>query len=143
MAHWWPKIPALTLLAWALGTAAAQAQVRYIPVTEAPGQVQTTVPFASDEVIMSSPAAEGPVVGCPDCMRGNATGNYPPQGKIRACLARFGVGCWAHHDEFGCDSCESELRFIFGSCRAFFRFNCQPGPPIIPVPDGYTLPPGH
>jgi hypothetical protein len=66
-----------------------------------------------------------------------------PNAPWRCCLARHGMGCWAHHDEFGCDSFCSEARFIFGSCRAYFGFNCSPGPPYIPTPPGYSLPPGH
>jgi hypothetical protein len=51
----------------------------------------------------------------------------------------FLLDCWAHHDEHGCSSFCSEVRFAFGSCRAYFGEKCGPTPPIVPVPPGYTI----
>ncbi|MGF1579083.1 MAG: hypothetical protein ACFCD0_06935 [Gemmataceae bacterium] len=59
----------------------------------------------------------------------------------RAKLNRYGLGCHAHHDQFGCSSLWSEIRFAFGSCRAYFGEPCRPGPIRIPVPEGYVPPP--
>jgi hypothetical protein len=44
-------------------------------------------------------------------------------------LNNHGMGCWSHHVVFGCGSFHSEMRFIFGSCRAFFGDRCVPNPP--------------
>jgi hypothetical protein len=39
------------------------------------------------------------------------------------------VGCWTHHDMFGCGSFRGDFIFTFGSCRAFFGQGCLKGPP--------------
>jgi hypothetical protein len=49
------------------------------------------------------------------------------------------VGCWAHHNMFGCSSFHSEATFIFGSCRAFFGQQCLKEPPpdeLAPMREG-------
>lgn len=46
------------------------------------------------------------------------------------------LGCWSHHNRFGCGSFRSEMTFIFGSCRAFFGDPCRKGPPPSPLPSG-------
>jgi hypothetical protein len=49
------------------------------------------------------------------------------------------LGCWKHHNMFGCSSCQSELTFIFGSCRAFFGEQCLKEPPpdeLAPMREG-------
>lgn len=50
---------------------------------------------------------------------------------------RLASECWSHHNSFLCGSCESELRFVFGSCRQFFGEPCLPGPATYP----YAPPP--
>ncbi len=69
---------------------------------------------------------------------------YPPirtqtgYRPIRNTLQYLGVCCWSHHNSYySCGSLCSELRFVFGSCRAFFGEPCQHGPPAMPLPDGY------
>ncbi len=49
------------------------------------------------------------------------------------------VGCWAHHNAFGCTSFPAEMDFIFGSCRSFFGQTCLKQPPpdeLAPMRDG-------
>lgn len=41
-------------------------------------------------------------------------------------LHNHGLLCYAHHNEMGCGSFTSEMRFIFGSCRTFFSQKCIP-----------------
>jgi hypothetical protein len=50
--------------------------------------------------------------------------------------------CWANHDEYGCDSFWGEVRFAFGSCRAYFGETCERARKEVPVPPGYSLVPG-
>jgi hypothetical protein len=69
--------------------------------------------------------------GCASC-NGDGQGHYHP---IRHALL---LDCWAHHDEHGCSSLCSELRFAFGSCRQYFGERCGPNAPAVPVPPGYT-----
>jgi hypothetical protein len=76
-------------------------------------------------------------------------GRYPqpsgcgvPQTHTRRFFNNLGLGCWTHHDQFGCSSFWSEFRFVFGSCRSFFGEPCAQGPPRIPVPPGYVPPQG-
>jgi hypothetical protein len=52
------------------------------------------------------------------------------------------LGCWTHHNRFGCGSLHSEWTFIFGSCRAFFGDPCRKGPPPSPLPPGSNPPDG-
>jgi hypothetical protein len=144
MAHWWYKIPLLALAVWGLGTTALQAQTQTIPVYEVPDAVPGTMPVSQGMIV--SPVAQPVGGGCAECMQGNTQGNMQGQyqsGPLKACLNRFGVGCWSHHDEYGCDSFWGQMRFAFGSCRAYFGFHCQNSPPYIPVPEGYSLPPGY
>jgi hypothetical protein len=81
--------------------------------------------------------------GCATCKDGHGHGSGSGRGPICSAFRYvFGCDCWAHHDEFGCSSFHADMRFIFGSCRAFFGETCPPGPPPVPVPPGYSLPPG-
>ncbi len=87
--------------------------------------------------------------GCGACDGGCQQGMFPRlraacqgcKGKGKECLNQFGLGCHAHHDQYGCSSLWSELRFAFGSCRAFFGEPCRPGPLRVPVPPGSNPPP--
>ncbi len=67
---------------------------------------------------------------------------FPRKGPVRDwfhdCMHKQGVGCWSHHNYYGCSSWKSEATFVFGSCRAFFGEPCLPGPPQAPVPPGYA-----
>jgi hypothetical protein len=49
------------------------------------------------------------------------------------------LGCWTHHNAFGCGSFHSDATFIFGSCRAFFGQQCLKEPPpdaLAPMREG-------
>jgi hypothetical protein len=49
------------------------------------------------------------------------------------------VGCWAHHNMFGCGSFRSEMNFIYGSCRSFYGQSCLKEPPpdaLAPMREG-------
>jgi len=71
---------------------------------------------------------------------------FPRTGPVRDwfydCAHKKGVGCWSHHNYYGCSSWKSEGTFIFGSCRSFFGEPCLAGPPQPPYPPGYEPPPG-
>ncbi len=59
---------------------------------------------------------------------------YGPR-PMRNALNFLGVCCWSHHtSHMSCGSLCSELRFVFGSCRAFFAEPCEHGPPGHGVP---------
>lgn len=46
-------------------------------------------------------------------------------------------GCWAHHNQPpGCSSLWAELRFGFGSCRAWYGEPCPGNAPAVPLPEG-------
>lgn len=49
---------------------------------------------------------------------------------------RYGrpLGCWASFNGYGCSSLESEIAFVFGSCRTFFGEPCLKGAPPSPLP---------
>ena len=70
---------------------------------------------------------------------------FPRKGPVRDwfhdCMHGIGVGCWSHHNYYGCSSWKSEFTFVFGSCRQFFGEPCLAGPPQPPYPPGYTPPP--
>jgi hypothetical protein len=59
-----------------------------------------------------------------------------PRQPVCDFFRKCGCGCWSHHNCPGCGSLESETRFIFGSCRAFFGEPCMRGPRDLPVPIG-------
>jgi hypothetical protein len=52
------------------------------------------------------------------------------------------LGCWASFNGYGCSSLCSELAFIFGSCRTFYREPCLKGAPPSPLPPDIWAPPG-
>jgi len=85
--------------------------------------------FPGNALIPGSPYAPSP-------------GGYVPPPPVPApgmgcpCLNRHGLGCWAHHDQFGCSSLHSTLVFQFGSCRAFFGETCRQESPPLPIPNG-------
>jgi hypothetical protein len=64
-----------------------------------------------------------------------------PNGLVRCAVwKQRPCGCWAHHNLMGCGSFASEMRYIFGSCRAFFGSCCfkeQPALPVTPCPKPY------
>lgn len=56
---------------------------------------------------------------------------------VRDCLRNLNFTCWAHHNQLTCGSLVSELRFAFGSCRAWYGEQCPASPPAVPAPAGY------
>jgi hypothetical protein len=53
-------------------------------------------------------------------------------------------GCWAdYNSDYNCGSFHSECRFIFGSCRQFWREPCFTAPPPSPFGPEYDCPPTH
>ncbi len=65
------------------------------------------------------------------------------QEQSKHCLVRWWKNrpwnCWSHHNSFLCSSCESEWRFVFGSCREWWGEPCLKGPPTYP----YLPPPPY
>jgi hypothetical protein len=68
---------------------------------------------------------------------GLAPAPYPERRRPLAWLRNHPWKCWAHHNTLGCGSCQSELAFLFGSCRTFFGEPCFKGPPPPPWPPGF------
>lgn len=55
----------------------------------------------------------------------------------------LGPHCYAHHDDYyPCTTFWSQFCFTFGSCRNFYGNPCRQGPMPVPIPPGYSLPPG-
>jgi hypothetical protein len=44
------------------------------------------------------------------------------------------LGCWASFNGYGCSSLQSELGFVFGSCRKFYSEPCLKGAPPSALP---------
>jgi len=76
------------------------------------------------------PAAVAPA-SCPALVADPAHGPGDPERQhlFTRVANKYGMGCYATHDSFGCGSAHAHLTFIFGSCRAFFGEPCQPNPP--------------
>lgn len=53
---------------------------------------------------------------------------------VREWFRGHGLCCWSHHNEMGCGGWQSDLKFIFGSCRTFFGETCPRSAPPLPVP---------
>src|SRR5438067_1286407 len=66
---------------------------------------------------------------CADSSRGAGPGGPERKHLLTRVANKYGVGCNATHDSFGCGSAQAQLTFIFGSCRAFFGEPCEPPPP--------------
>lgn len=112
------------------------------PATIPPGPA-AGVPFPPAQPATEPPA---PAAGTGGNVAPGGQGCRSCSGKGGLCrrvLNHFGIGCWAHHDQYGCSSFMSECRFVFGSCRAYFGQRCSPDPPPVPTPPGYYLPPNY
>jgi hypothetical protein len=72
--------------------------------------------------------------GSSDCGCGGAGGHHLLQHSHVLGWLHNNCGCWSHHNSFGCGSCLSEYKFVFGSCRSFFGEPCMHGPPPSPIP---------
>jgi len=91
------------------------------------GACLTAMLHAQDPVVVSesSPAAAANGAACSTfatARPGHKLSNSP----VANALHNHGLLCYAHHNEMGCGSLTSELRFIFGSCRTFFSQKCIP-----------------
>jgi hypothetical protein len=79
-------------------------------------------------VLAQAPAPEAR----PGCEAGCRNGSGDAQTGRSAGLRRLfhgqGIGCQENYDG-ACSSLAAELRFVFGSCRTFFREPCIPNPP--------------
>jgi hypothetical protein len=60
--------------------------------------------------------------------------SWPQKGERHRTWSQPPKGCFSHHNRFSCGSFESEMRFLFGSCRAFFGDPCLKKPQPVPVP---------
>jgi hypothetical protein len=95
---------------------AEEASQKALPLGQAKGATVTSVEASS-----STPMAadEGTISGTP--------GRHH---LLPKCMAKIHSWCcWSHHNRLGCGSANSDLTFIFGSCRTFFGEPCLPGPP--------------
>lgn len=91
-----------------------------------PLSAQTVQPVAG--VVVGSPnppphaAFDPALAGTPDQAN---VGAAQPRGPIRGFFNRHGVCC--QNNRLGaCSNLAAELRFIFGSCRAFYNEPCVP-----------------
>jgi hypothetical protein len=116
----------------------------------APTAQATPVTTGNDAVTPKVDGQVDEIQNCTSCSAGNGKsrpgGLFYGQGcgcggdgQVHPIHHFFLLDCWAHHDEHGCSSLCSELRFAFGSCRAYFGEKCGPTPPMVPVPPGYTI----
>jgi hypothetical protein len=83
-------------------------------------------PVIADQAAVAAPAGDDPVMHRSHPLH-DAFANHLP------------LGCWTHHNMFGCGSFKSEATFIFGSCRAFFGQECLKEPPadaLAPLREG-------
>jgi hypothetical protein len=98
-----------------------------------PTQPQTTV----DPTSTDAPACDGQAAPRTHLLRDAFENRSRP---LHDALANHQpVGCWAHHNMFGCGSFHSEMTFIFGSCRAFYGQQCLKEPPpdeLAPMREG-------
>jgi hypothetical protein len=90
------------------------------------------------------PPGQVPPGGSEACANGNGAGGGSKYSWLQGDHPI--VGCWTHHNLFGCGSFRSETNFIFGSCRSFFGQACLKEPPpgeFAPMLDGtpYAVPP--
>lgn len=116
----------------------ANAQTTTTPVTlpnyPPPGPVPPVGPYSPYYQTTYFPMEQSRT-GCSTCDTGSS--KMP---RVKRFLNDCGLGCWGHHDHYGCGSCWAQTRFVFGSCRAFFGEPCALQPPRIPTPDGYEPP---
>ncbi len=90
---------------------------------------------AQDAVPLPGPATPGPT---PD-------GKWYPYGPlevqeisaatprhrrpVNTVLRYFGACCWSDVNHVGCGSLKSECTYVFGSCRSFYKEQCEAPPP--------------
>src|SRR5262249_19506121 len=115
------------------------------PGTPLPPPALTTTPSEASGVVPLSPQLDAPGMGGPPAPYAEfdpSVFNYVPMKDPQRGWIRRPAGCYTHHNRFSCGSWGSELRFLFGSCRAFFGEPClkPPVPVGEPVP-GLRLPP--
>jgi hypothetical protein len=67
-----------------------------------------------------------------------------PVQPVRDCWRWINGACWAHHNApASCGNLLSELRFGFGSCKAWYGEPCTGNAPAVPLPGGgYGVIPG-
>lgn len=94
-----------------------------------PGPPPMASRFPGNALIPGSPYAPPPAGYTPPTPVSLPASRHP-------CLNRLGMCCWTDHNQFTCSSLQSELIFIFGSCRCFFGERCNQGPHALPVPNG-------
>jgi hypothetical protein len=85
-----------------------------------------TQPVTAGAVVADTPVGESPL----------PHHSHPVRDAMESHLP---LGCWTHHNMFGCGSCRSDATFIFGSCRAFFGQQCLKEPPpdaLAPMREG-------
>jgi len=70
------------------------------------------------------------------CARHSLLALLRPKTYIDAIRSHQSLGCYGHHNDYSCGSCQSECVFLFGSCRQFYGERCLKEPPLSPVP-GY------
>jgi hypothetical protein len=118
-----------------LGLVAASASAQYTPPIDANGgtppitthgEVQVVNPLYGVVAPIHEPSELTPLQQrkrlCPTCHR---------------ILNRCNFCCWGDHTYPGTGNLHSELVFLFGSSRKFFREPCLGSTPPAPVPEGY------
>lgn len=125
---------AVGLLAAGLPVRASAQDVRRPADTwEPPGSVVVVPAQPGPDPVLTDPAASPPP---------QAT-SHGPFRWLSEWRANRRFGCWTSYPEAGCGNFRSDLIFVFGSCRTFYREPCLQGPTPVPLPPGYLLPDGR
>lgn len=132
---WW----ALAVLAAMRSTAGAQ---------EVPRPVDAAIPPGAVMVVPGQPAIDPAWAGPGTDPAFAAPGTLPPgtpPAEHRGFFARWldrkkQAVCRIPYPDAGCGDWHQDCIFIFGSCRAFYREPCLPGPTPLPPPPGYGVP---
>jgi hypothetical protein len=122
------KIALAVLVSLGVGAGFCRAQSAYAPPPPMANAnvMPATKPATAGAGVVDTPVEEGSLPHHSGPVR-DALGSHLP------------LGCWTHHNMFGCGSLRSETTFIFGSCRAFFGQQCLKEPPpdaLAPMREG-------
>lgn len=118
MKRWMNAFAAILFLVtagWANGQVIIRPDPKPAPVPE---------PIPAPEAAPKPTPVTGPVV-----YDGAESVSGPVGGRLRQCFNKHGLCCDSDLTWFGCGNFHTEMAFIFGSCRTFWRQNCAPKPP--------------
>jgi hypothetical protein len=141
MKHWLGRMVWASLLGMGVMAGLARGQ-ETVPVPSLPPGT-TAIPLNASTippgtgVVPLSPQLHAPGMGGPPAGYAQpdpGVYNWPRHGERHRIWSQPPIGCATHHNRFSCGTLQSELRFLFGSCRAFFGEPCLKRPQPIPSP---------